>query len=164
MIIAVGLLIVFVTTSMPALASPSLNATKNQENNLKESLGKQATSTPLKKSLWGVSDILVTVKEVFGTVDNPQYRNLPGVKVIIRASFSGIFYLFPFSRGRTDGYGEYGVGWNNALLRAGLYDKVIISKIGYHTYKCKSYQTFTTPGGYCQFVYFTMAKNGSPFT
>ena len=40
--------------------------------------------------LWGLSLIYITVKEIFGEIDNPQYRPLPDVEVTAIGGFPGI--------------------------------------------------------------------------
>ncbi|HIH28315.1 MAG TPA: hypothetical protein HA260_00775 [Thermoplasmata archaeon] len=157
-IIAVGLLIVFVLTSMTALVSST--------NNFEESpIAKQVPSTPPQKPLWGWSGIDVHVQEIFGTLENPQYCPLSDVKIRIRLSVFeyGGFYLIPFFSGKTDEHGFYlTTPWYESFSFGSCL--ITISKKGYHPYNSKPYQTFTTPSGYWQDVYFTMTKDGSPFT
>jgi hypothetical protein len=102
--------------------------------------------------------LIVHVKEIYGTVDDPQYRPLANVTVEIKDSIFGIIWEF-FWNGTTNENGEIVIDIINALLY-----KVTISKDGYHTYKCRPSQIVMTGDQFEYHVYFTMAENGSPFT
>ena len=101
----------------------------------------------------------VYVKEIYGTLDNPQYRPLANVTVLVNSSIFCIIWQFHWS-GKTNESGTTG-----GIYVAPIYFMVTVSKDGYHTYKCKPFKIVfidVLPYGYVD-VYFTMAENGSPF-
>lgn len=105
---------------------------------------------------WG--QLIVNVKEIYGTLENPRYRPLQNVTVIFKLSMFG-FYYSHYRTLYTDETGKNGV-WTPP----GLAYKVIISKEGYHAYECKPFKKGIRPGEEYVQVYFTMAEDGSPFT
>ena len=169
--VIVSLLIIFMLMPISfASADFTKEGTKYQQNIVGELQTFEKLLPKDKESLWGTSSIIVYVTEIFGTVDNPQYRPLSDVTVRIRASIfeNGGFYLFPFSKGQTDDGGCYSISWQSPLYSPFIFSHsnlIMISKEGYHAYASKSYQIlWRTPGGYDERLYFTMAADGSPFT
>jgi hypothetical protein len=102
-------------------------------------------------------DMVVHVKEIYGTVDDPQYRPLANVTVEIKT-------VFPFWRGKTDESGTTA----EVIVSHSIKYKVMVSKDGYHTYGCLPYEIVKTTDTWTSDirrydVYFTMAEDGSPF-
>ena len=166
--VIVSLLIIFMLMPISfASADFTKEGTKYQQNIVGELQTFEKLLPKDKELLWATAAIIVYVTEIFGTVDNPQYRPLSGVTIKIRASLFeyGGFYLFPFSKGQTSG-GCYMCLWQGfppfLFSQSNL---VMISKEGYHAYSSKPYQICRTPGsGSDVRLYFTMAEDGSPFT
>jgi hypothetical protein len=100
--------------------------------------------------------IVVHVTEIYGTLDNPQWRPLANVKVKI--TIIPIWWKIYWS-GTTD---ENGTTEEIEVERGFLYE-VIVSKIGYHTYKHPPLKDIGIDEIKRYDVYFLMAKNGSPF-
>jgi len=98
--------------------------------------------------LWGKGAIKASVKEIYGTEDNPQYRPLSGVKV----SALGILFSHGIGTGIT---GENGIGYVNNLF-PGLY-VVKASKEGY-TKQIR--MALVNSGGFAS-VIITLAEKGS---
>jgi len=101
----------------------------------------------------------IHVEEIYGTLENPQYRPLPDVTVESKYSLFGIIWLFHW-RGITHENGATG----DIMIENSIMYKITVSKDGYHTYKCSSTQILKTSDLWHYDVYFTMAKDGSPFT
>lgn len=102
--------------------------------------------------------IKVHVKEIYGTVENPEYRALANVTVEIKLSLYGIMWLF-YWNGTTNESG----GTITLTDPDGFFHKVKVSKEGYHTYKCLPFTIIFIEWMGVYDVYFTMAEDGSPF-
>lgn len=128
-------------------SGPTLSSQKQLENRESENLEK--LQSPV---------IVVHVREIYGTLDNPQYRPLANVKVKI--SDGGLFWMNLYWSGTTD---ENGTTKEIKVIRGFCY-KVFVSKYGYHAYKSPSWDVIGIDEGIKIYdVYFTMAENGSPF-
>ena len=102
--------------------------------------------------------IRVHVEEIYGTIEDPQYRPLPNVTVEIK--IWDLIYWYLLWKGTTDESGKT----EDVHTVWGLSHKVMVSKEDYHTYKCRPvYGFITEPGVFLYEVYFTMAEDGSPF-
>jgi hypothetical protein len=101
----------------------------------------------------------IHVEEIYGTLENPQYRPLPDVTVESKDSLFGFIWSFHW-RGITH---ENGATGDIMIINSIMY-KITVSKEGYHTYKCSSTQILKTTDLWHYDVYFTMAEDGSPFT
>jgi hypothetical protein len=98
------------------------------------------------------------VIEIYGTVEEPQFKPLADVSVEIESSIFGIFWVYEWS-GTTN---ESGTIISCSLGEFMSY-KVTIAKDGYHTYECLPFEILYVEMGHFH-VYFTMAEDGSPFT
>ncbi len=98
------------------------------------------------------------VTEIYGTVEEPQYRPLANVSVEIESSIFYIFWVHEWS-GTTNESGTI----ISCPLGEFMSYKVTATKDGYHTYGCLPFEIFYVEMGHFH-VYFTMAEDGSPFT
>ena len=117
--------------------------------------------------------MVVHVNEIYGTVDDPQYRPLDNVTVKIKCTYLGLIWISYWS-GTTDKYGTTkqvtipdpnGNNGNNGEIQIfpPTKYKITVSKDGYHTYGSLPFKIVKKPNqGKCN-VNFTMAKDGSPF-
>jgi parallel beta-helix repeat protein len=147
-LIIVGILIlsgfgVVVVTSVPTLS-------------YQKEMERQKSENKEKLQFWFLK---VHVKEIYGTVDDPQYRPLANVTVELTDSIYGIIWHFDWN-GTTDESGE--TEW--IMIFPSVIYKVTVSKDGFHTYKCRPFTIFAIEDqpDYVD-VYFTMAEDGSPF-
>jgi hypothetical protein len=109
--------------------------------------------------------IVVHVNEIYGTVDDPQYRPLANVTVEIKSSLFGIFWCLWWD-GTTDGSGtteQVEIPGLTVSLLSPTSCKVTVSKDGYHTYGCLPSKIVKTTNLGRYDVDFTMAEDGSPF-
>lgn len=115
--------------------------------------------------LYGVGALTVHVNEIFGTIDNPQFRPLEGVLVKVKLLPFGSF-CFPFCRGITNSDGWFCIAWQGWMPFPLWIDPTytIVSKSGFHAYGSKPYKVNPQLGCWFIDVYFTMAADGSPFT
>ncbi|HWR26932.1 MAG TPA: carboxypeptidase-like regulatory domain-containing protein [Candidatus Thermoplasmatota archaeon] len=102
--------------------------------------------------------MIVHVKEIYGTVDEPQYRPLANVTVRVRDSLFGIFWEYTWS-GTTGESGSTPIIWITNSIKYW----VTILKDGYHTYGCSSSKIIFALDQWTIDVDFTMAEDGSPF-
>jgi len=102
--------------------------------------------------------MVVHVEEIYGTVDEPEYRPLANVTVMVRNSLFGIYWEYTWT-GTTGEDGNTPIIWISSFIKY----CVAISKDGYHTYKCKSSKIVSVLGDWAIDVNFTMAQDGSPF-
>jgi hypothetical protein len=110
------------------------------------------------KKLLQIPYMVIHVREIYGTVDEPQYRPLANVSVSVKDSLFGIFWEYTWS-GVTNGSGNTPIIWISSFIKY----RVSILKVGYHTYKCKSVKKVKVFGDWAIDVNFTMAEDGSPF-
>ena len=110
------------------------------------------------KELLQIPYMIVHVKEIYGTVDEPQYRPLANVSVSVRDSLFGIFWEYTWS-GITNESGSTPIIWISSFIKY----RVSILKDGFHTYRCKSVKKVKVLGDWAIDVNFTMAEDGSPF-
>jgi len=144
-LITIGIIIlsgIGISTATPC--SQLTNHQINQESNIKKKLE--------------IPYMIVHVKEIYGTVDEPQYRPLANVTVRVRDSLFGIFWELTWS-GTTDETGSTPIIW---IVNSIKY-WVTILKDDYHTYKCSSSKLISALGDWKIDVNFTMAEDGSPF-
>ena len=138
-IVVIGVIALFIVVGFqPAFANNIIQETENKE----------------KLQFWW---IFVHIQEIYGTLDDPQFRPLANVTVEVDSSAFGIFWR-PFWSGRTDKNGEADVPIIDSLLY-----KVMVSKEGFHTYKCLPFVVIISGDYFYYDVYFTMAEDGSPF-
>jgi len=146
-ILITGILVLSGIGTCTALSYPTSSSYKqlvSQESNIKKILE--------------IPYMIVHVKEIYGTVDEPQYRPLANVTVMVRDSLFGIFWEYTWS-GTTGESGSTPPIW---IVNSIKY-WVTISKDGYHTYKCSSSKKVSVLGDWKIDVNFTMAEDGSPF-
>jgi hypothetical protein len=110
------------------------------------------------KKILEIPYMIVHVKEIYGTVDEPQYRPLANVTVRVRDSLFGIFWEYTWS-GTTGESGSTPIIWITNSIKYW----VTISKDGYHTYGCSSSKIIFALDQWTIDVNFTMAEDGSPF-
>lgn len=102
--------------------------------------------------------MVVHVKEIYGTVDDPQYRPLANVTVELAYSVFGIIWQFLWS-GTTNESGTT----EEVMVLNSIWFKVTVSKDGYHAYGISPSKKVRTTNLLKYDVYFTMAEDGSPF-
>lgn len=114
--------------------------------------------------------MVVHVNEIYGTVDDPQYRPLDNATIEIKCTYLGLIW-FSYWSGTTDKYGtteQVAIpdrdGNNGEIwIPSPTMHKVTVSKDGYHTYGSLPFKIVKKPNqGRCD-VNFTMAEDGSPF-
>jgi hypothetical protein len=100
--------------------------------------------------------IVTHVRELYGTIDNPQYRWLGDVdvKIIVIPRWWETYWS-----GITDENGTT----DKVKVELGILYKVIISKDNYSAYKDESYHALGPKEIKEYHVYFTMVEDGSPF-
>jgi len=117
------------------------------------------------KPLYGCGALIVHVKEIFGTIDDPQFRPLADVLVKVKMQPFGSFF-FPWCGGITDSDGDFVIAWQGWMPFPLWIDPTytIVSKGGYHAYGSKPYKINPQLGTWFINIDFIMAANGSPFT
>ena len=144
-VLVVGLLVLSGFGLATVTSGPTLLSQKQLENRESENLEK--LQFPV---------IVVHIREIYGTLDDPQNRPLANVKVKIRE----IPHLMAYWSGTTD---ENGTTEEIKVERGFVY-QVIVSKYGYHVNKYPSWDTIGIDEGIKIYdSYFIMAENGSPF-
>ena len=138
-----------------AVSNDTLRDNQMPDETLSSQLGSQVSES---REILLYAWIKVHVKEIYGTVENPKYRALANVTVKIKWSLCGIIWL-SYWNGTTN---ESGMTITETDP-GGLFHKVKVSKEGYHTYKCLPFTILLIAEMGVYDVYFTMAKDGSPF-